>query len=231
MQQLLVSRLASCSYQSVDRAVYQTICRPIGAELVVANVKTRAIGCVFTDVLGEQNPPAQAPQVVLHGMVLACKATLCEHDEVVQEQMDEHLQHIESPHSLNLGLVEYSLRSESTPRSKHGIKNPFGFGFIFVVFDEIHLWQDFQDCFLSGFDDSDVVSGKQLAVPGLDRRPVIIQVIAPIDEGEFLQVFEFVRGQPDSLCGQIVMFSDYLCVGHVQAPSSLASASLCLFFS
>ena len=197
MQQLLVSRLANGTGQFLNRAMNQSIGGSIGAELVIAHVKTRAIGCIFPDVLRKQNAPAEAGQVILHRLIVAGKTALCEHDEVVQKEMDEHLQHIETPHGVDLALVEYGQRFETAPGAQHVEENPFG---VFIAVRKIDLRQDFQHGSLARFDNSDVVSGKQFAVPDCQYRPVVAQIISLVFEGKLLQVFEVrPHGDPSVL--------------------------------
>ena len=141
MQQLLVSRLPNGTGQFLNRAMNQSIGGAIGVELVVAHVKTRAIGRIFPDVLGKQNAPAEAGQVILNRLIVAGKTALCEHNEVVQEEMKKHLQHIETLHGIDLAFVEYSQRLETAPGAQHFEENPFG---IFIAVRKIHLRQDFQ---------------------------------------------------------------------------------------
>ena len=51
MEQLLISRLSHRTHQFVNGAVNQAIGRTVGTELVIADIKTRTIRYIFTNML------------------------------------------------------------------------------------------------------------------------------------------------------------------------------------
>ena len=73
MEQLLVSRLPHETDQFVNGAVNQAIGRAVGTELVIADVKTRTVGRIVTNVLRKQDSPTQIRLVIFLRLIVTSK--------------------------------------------------------------------------------------------------------------------------------------------------------------
>ena len=179
----------------------QTVRGSVRGELVVADVEPRAVDQILADVRREQDPASQAGEIRLLRLVRPGEATLGQHDNARQEQMDERLEHVQAPGGADGSTVKLRL-PEAAPVPQHREEDPPG---VFVpvghadravpVVREIDLRQDLDHGSPTRFDDPNVVLRVEATVPERENGPALAPFVALLRERESLQIALFALTQ------------------------------------